>query len=110
MARPSVTQYVGPTELRRRFNQGRYVERAGSGELAERLLADRHPSQPLANEPFCTRSQMVSYRDQNGRELAQAHRYLRPDGTIGLGGRPDPKALRDGDVLYIVLPDLDRRR
>jgi hypothetical protein len=56
---------------------------------------------PLASEPAGTRSQMVAYFD-GLRRVALLHRYLRPDGTVGASGMPDPKELFDGDVLYFV--------
>jgi hypothetical protein len=31
---------------------------------------------------------------------ASIHRYLRPDGTLGASGRPDPKRLVEGGVKY----------
>jgi len=34
-------------------------------------------------------------------EIARAHRYLRPDGTVGGCGKPDPKLLVDDDKRYI---------
>lgn len=86
------------------------MERAQAGDLHEVVKADNHPSQPLANEPFCTRSQIVAYFDRHGAEVARAHRYLRTDNTLGASGKPDPKRIREGNVLYIVEPDLDRRR
>jgi hypothetical protein len=30
------------------------------------------------------------------------HQYLRPDGKVGGSGRPDPKAVLDGDTLYLL--------
>jgi len=74
------------------------------------VKADRHPSQPLAMEPFCTRSQMIAYVDPAGTELVRAHRYLRVDNTLGASGLPDPKSLREGDTLFVAVPDLDVRR
>ena len=76
------------------------LDRAKSGELATVLLDDRHPSLTAANEPFCTRSQMVSYRQSDGTEIARVHQYLRMDGTIGASGSPDPKRLYEGGILY----------
>jgi hypothetical protein len=107
---PRVTQGLGPAEIRRRFNEGRYVQRAAAGELRVVVKADRHPSQPKAREPHCTRSQIVSYFDHLGNELARAHRYLRKDGTLGASGKPDPKSLMDGNTLYVCIDDLDVRR
>jgi len=82
------------------FNEGKYWERLQSGEFRPVLLEDRHPSLMLANEPFCTHSQMVSYRDAKDNEIARVHQYLRPDRTIGASGKPDPKRLLIGDTLY----------
>jgi hypothetical protein len=84
------------------FNEGRYLERARAGEFTERIIADRHPSKPKANEPFCTRSQMVSYVSRLGHEVVRFHRYLRTDGTLGASGRPDPKVILYNLVQYIA--------
>lgn len=87
--------------MQRRFNEGRYWERLKAGELTATVLEDRHPSLTVAREPHCTRSQMISYRDPvNNTEMARVHQYLRTDGTIGASGRPDPKRLYEGGILY----------
>jgi hypothetical protein len=91
---------IQPAEMQRRFNEGNYWHRARSGELTEVIMENRHPSLTAANEPFCTYSQMVSYRDIAGNEIARVHQYLRPDGNIGASGRPDPKRLFEDGVLY----------
>ena len=64
------------------------------------ILEDRHPSLTLACEPFCTRSQMVSYRDHDDSEIVRVHQYLRKDNSIGASGKPDPKRLLDDGTLY----------
>ena len=43
---------------------------------------------------------MISYRNQDGNEVARAHRYLRPDGEIGLSGKPDPKRVVFENMMY----------
>lgn len=87
--------------LRKMFNDGRYYERVLAGELLGVLGDDRHPSAPKAGEPVCTRSQIIHYYDvQNRTKVAIVHQYLRRDGTLGAGGRPDPKRIRDGDTIY----------
>ena len=43
---------------------------------------------------------MVSFLDSDNNELARVHQYLRPDGTIGASGKPDPKRLLEGNILY----------
>lgn len=87
-------------EMRRKFNDLQFPERVAHGEIHEVITRDAHPSPQKADEPDCTRSQEISYRDQDGNELARAHRYLRPDGEIGASGLPDPKRLRQGDTLF----------
>ena len=64
------------------------------------MREDRHPAQPGANEPVCTRTQIVTYYDRDGTQIAIVHQYLRRDGAIGASGRPDPKwLLHEGEVL-----------
>lgn len=93
---------VTPDKLREIFNEKKFWERAQSGELRQKILKNRHPSLPLAKEPFCTQSQIIAYYDDRGNRVALVHQYLRPDGTLGLSGRPDPKKLVFNLELYIV--------
>ena len=86
------------------FNQGGYERRVAEGELVARVLANGHPTPPRAPEPICTRSQMVGYFDVRNRKIAEVHQYVRPDGTIGASGRPDPKRLVENGILFIVDP------
>ena len=86
--------------MQKRFNEGKYWERTKKGEYIPVVREDRHPSLTAANEPFCTQSQMVSFLDSDNNEIARVHQYLRPDGTIGASGKPDPKRLLEGNILY----------
>lgn len=45
---------------------------------------------------------MIAYFDGNGDEIATAHQYLLPNGTLGAGGVPDPKRLMVGGTLYVA--------
>jgi hypothetical protein len=45
---------------------------------------------------------MIAYFDGDGQRVAVVHQYLRTDGTLGASGRPDPKRLLEGGVLYAV--------
>lgn len=83
-----------------KFNSGQYWDRAKSGEFKMVVIETRHPSLTLANEPFCTQSQMVSYRDASNNEIVRVHQYLRSDGTLGASGKPDPKRLMENNVLF----------
>ena len=91
---------ISATEMQKMFNEGGCWEKLRTGEITAVLLEDRHPSLTAANEPFCTRSQMVSYRDANNQEIARVHQYLRTDGTLGASGKPDPKRLFKDGILY----------
>ncbi|HVB80510.1 MAG TPA: hypothetical protein VNE82_11275 [Candidatus Binataceae bacterium] len=98
-------QRVTQEELRKLFNE-QYLNRIVAGNIQESVIrgAERHPSPPAAGEPYCTRSQEVSYIDPDtNEEVARAHRYLRPDGTIGASGRPDPKRVRYNGILYRIV-------
>jgi len=83
------------------FNAGDYEGRVAAGQLSRRLVSDRHPTSPRAEVPYCTRSQLVQYQDATGTEVATAHQYLQPDGTLGASGRPDPKRVLKDGVLYV---------
>lgn len=91
---------ISTTEMQKMFNEGGYWDKAKSGEFTSVTLEHRHPALTAANEPFCTYSQMVSYRDASDNEIARVHQYLREDGTIGASGKPDPKRLCVGGTLY----------
>ncbi|GAC1406778.1 MAG: hypothetical protein NVSMB52_20290 [Chloroflexota bacterium] len=93
---------ISRDELRQRFNEGGYVERLERGILTAHEVANNHPSAPLAQEPFCTASQLIEYRTAAGTPVAIVHQYLRPDGTLGLSGLPDPKMILDRGVLYYL--------
>lgn len=50
-------------------------------------------------------SQRVEYweADQGALvKVAVVHRYLRPDGTLGASGKPDPKRVLHAGVVYGV--------
>jgi hypothetical protein len=104
---PQITRILEP-EMQRRFNEGRYLERLQAGELSATVMDDRHPALTVAAEPFCTRSQMISYRDLDGNEIARVHQYLRTDGKLGASGKPDPKRLYEDGILYRLVKKRNR--
>jgi hypothetical protein len=84
--------------MRQMFNELMLVERAKNGEIEEVI----HAGVPTEDKglPDGSETQMVSYREKNGLELARAHRFVLPDGSIGASGKPDPKRLLKDGVLY----------
>lgn len=90
------------------FNEGRYLERVEEGELVAMTQANRHPGPSF--EPFCTVSQTVHYYTRTlplPEKVAIVHQYLRPDGTLGASGMPDPKAVIQDGTMYILDPGGD---
>jgi hypothetical protein len=91
---------VTPQELRNLFNSRGYYERVIRNELTAALESER-PARTEANQPPGTLSQMVWYYDKSLRRVALVHQYLRPDGSLGGSGRPDPKRLLlDDEILF----------
>jgi len=92
--------------IRHRFNELRILERALRGAALISIIdSDLAPAQ--ANEPAGTTSEFVEYT-AGGNPIAKCHRYVRLDGTIGGGGRPDPKWLRvGGEVWKLLHEDVD---
>jgi len=93
---------VTEAELRKMFSDGQYWIKVKAGDLRQRLVRVRHPCPPRAQEPVCIASKIISYHDTDGKKVAIVHQYVRPDGTLGASGMPDPKTLLIGDTLYTV--------
>lgn len=85
-----------------KFNQKKYYDKTLTGEITTIIIRNTHQKVPPEGEPICTWSQMVKYYSQDGEVLALVHQYLRPDGTIGASGKPDPKRLYlTNEILYL---------
>jgi hypothetical protein len=97
---PEVIRVSAP-QLRRMFDE-HCAESITAGHLQPILEKSDHPAPLRSGQPFCTQSQYISYRNPAGETVAGVHQYLRPDGTIGGSGRPDPKRLVVGDRVYIL--------
>lgn len=97
-------EWVTTDIIREHFNRSQIFEQAQSGQLVTWAKRDSHPENPPAGEPVCTRSQIVYYytKDKEPEPVAIAHQYLRPDGTIGASGLPDPKRLFLPDRIISV--------
>lgn len=95
-------EWVTLETIRQAFKSCQLWERVKSGEFYQTVFKERHPRPAPKREPFCTWSQMLVYWTQNGQPLALVHQYLRPDGTIGGSGKPDPKRILVSDRLLAV--------
>jgi hypothetical protein len=90
---------ISVKELRRKFNEGQFWDRANRGELTKVVLSRHIPAS--SNEPPGTESQIISLRDANGHEVARVHAYIRPDNTLSASGLPDPKIVEEGNARYM---------
>jgi hypothetical protein len=103
MARPPIHR-VTEQELRALFNAV-VLPRIEAGDVLEAVQTE-HPANPNFGQPSGTLSQIVAYWEvKNGKigaKLAIAHRYLRPDGSLGGSGLPDPKNVFDEGKLFVA--------
>lgn len=87
--------------LQQAFNEGQIEERATQGELTRIVWKRDHSKHRPANCPLCTWSEAILYCDKAGNPIAIIHRYLRPNGTLGASGLPDPKKMVVDNEVWI---------
>ena len=76
-----------------------------SGQFTCRYLYDAEMRQPSPTQgPPGTRSQVLRLTDDCGQWVAEVHQYVRPDRSLGASGKPDPKRLQIGGVVYAIKP------
>lgn len=73
-AEPREIRRVTSVDMFQRFNEGGYWAKVKSGELTAYVLESRR-SYTLANETLDIESQMVSYRNEAGEEVARVHQF-----------------------------------
>jgi len=96
---------VSEAELRERFNRLGYREMLERGEII--ALIERDELAKASWLPRCTRSQVLHYYSRDLKTtLAVVHQYLRPDGSLGASGMPDPKQVYEDGTIYA----LERKR
>ena len=95
--------YIPAPLIRQMFNESQYPQMILDGRLIPELLRDSPLKNPRrCGEPPGSRGQLIRYRNKSGQWLVEIFQYLRPDGTIGASGRPDPKRLRIGNTIFIA--------
>lgn len=100
--KPGDVEWVSKDIIRQIFNESQFVEKVQAGIFHARLKRNSHLSSPPPTEPYCTNSQIVMYYDENDAVVAIVHQYLRPNGTLGGSGKPDPKRLFIGGRIISV--------
>ena len=93
-------RFVSEAGLRRRFAEGDYLNRALAGEFGCCLTRTKRARS--RDEPPGTQSVAASYVNESLHCIFLVHFYLRPDGTIGGSGKPDPKWLFVDGVVYVA--------
>jgi hypothetical protein len=95
--------------LQRLFNEGRYWQRTLTNEFT--LVRVDNTVVPLPaphlqdwkTHPEGTRRQMWEYRDmKTNQRVALVCIFVRPDGLLGGGGRPDPKVVVEKGTMYFT--------
>ena len=103
---PIDIEWVTSEIIHDKFNTSQYYERLLRKELIARVVGyNNHlnkQQRKKAEEPKCTRSQMVLYSTLEGEPVALVHQYRRKDGTLGGSGKPDPKKLISPDKIIAV--------
>jgi hypothetical protein len=99
---PERVKRVSPETIRGIFNNSQCPVRISTGFLVPQIIRDNVLQNPnLKGEPQGTRSQTIRYSDLAGQWVVVIHQYLRPDGSLGASGKPDPKRLRIGDTIFL---------
>lgn len=99
---PERVKRVPPGTIRATFNNSQYPKMIASGHLISQVIKDNILQNPnLRGEPPGTRSQVIRYLNLAGQWVVVIHQYLRPDGSLGASGKPDPKRLRIAGTIFI---------
>ena len=86
-------------EIRRIFNDGGIYEARLRNDLLEVVESERL-AHAAYGQPEGTISRLSWYFTPQLERVALVHQFIRPDGTLGASGRPDPKwLLVDGVIL-----------
>ena len=96
---PNPYQAATAYQLRRIFADAEILKKAASGELTA-VVEEEHPAAPEYNQDEGTMSQLLVYYDKSGSAVAEAHQFLKKDGSLGASGQPDPKMVVQGGIQY----------
>ena len=96
----NIEWHTHPNIIQHEFNSRQLYERLQNNELKATILKSRHRASK--DEPKCTSSQVLIYWDSRSNAVAMVHQYLRPDGTIGGSGKPDPKWIVVEDKVMVL--------
>lgn len=96
--------FVDEREMRRLFEESGIHDRILNGELPE-LVVETGAASSHSGQRAGTVSERVLYLE-GGEWVAECHRFVHPDGTLGGSGMLDPKALLIDDTRYVLRKSL----
>jgi hypothetical protein len=105
---PSIRR-VSDVRIREIFNSSQHPAAIQNREYIEQILSDDPVPAATARRrrwPRGTRSQYVRYLNSRREVMVEVHRFRKPDGTLAASGRPDPKLVRIGNVIYRFDPEI----
>ncbi len=88
--------------IRQIFNENGFLSNVRRGFWSKTLRSNSHLAKTSASLPYCTNSQIWVYFNEHHEAVAIVHQYLRPDGSIGASGLPDPKWLKHDGRFYAI--------
>ena len=95
-------EYITEKAIQSLFNNSEYPEMITAGTLKRTLLKRSHLQNPDRGiGPYCTHSESHLYTSNDGQQFVIVHQYVRPDGTLGASGKPDPKKIKLEDRIYV---------
>ncbi len=94
-------QWITKQALQELFNNSHYPQMIGAGQLTRTRLKQSHLQDPNPGQgPYCTYSESILYTSEDPNDFVIVHQYVRPDGTLGASGRPDPKKMKIKGQTY----------
>ena len=105
MAPPPLSEVekVSPSTIRDLFNGSQYPGLIANCALKKEFIRRKHLQNPSQRgEPPCTHSEIIHYISTDGELSVKIHQYLRPDGSLGASGKPDPKKLKLEGKIYTI--------
>ena len=66
-----------------------------------RVLSHNQHAKPQSGQVAGTMSQIIKCYDESEMLVLVVHQFVRPDGTIGASGKPDPKRIVQNGIDYV---------
>jgi hypothetical protein len=64
------------------------------------VITKNKPASPKSGQVAGTWSQFIKIYSDSGDPILMVHQFVRPDGTLGASGKPDPKMILFEGIEY----------